>query len=56
MNATECNLTTCTAQWDHTALDSASRGGLPFVIPKNGDAVAWHRIARWQGPPAPLGS
>ncbi|MDB5869249.1 MAG: hypothetical protein JWP96_1581 [Polaromonas sp.] len=43
------NATGCKAEKDYTALDVACRGGLPFVIPKNGNEVMWNMITRWQG-------
>ena len=47
--ATLRNATGCKAQKDYTGLDVACRGGLPFVIPKNGNEVMWNIITRWQG-------
>lgn len=47
LKATERNATTCKPLKDYFAVDTNCRGGMPYLIPKNGYEVMWNMLLRW---------
>ncbi|MEY2893483.1 MAG: hypothetical protein RJA98_3391 [Pseudomonadota bacterium] len=47
LKATVRNATACNASKDHTTVDAACRGGMPFPIPKVGKEVMWNLMLRY---------
>ena len=49
LKASVRNATTCKTLKEGLAIDIACRGGLPFVIPKNGNEMMWNQLVHYQG-------